>query len=79
MPRYYFDEYDGDAVFQDEDGIQLDGIEAARAELRKSLPDLDRYVIPNDNDRRTIGIKVIDETGRVVVTATLSLRIETHS
>ncbi len=77
MPRYYFDEYDGDAFFQDEEGLELDGIEAARAEARKALPDIARDVIPDDGNRRTIAVKVRDGTGKVVVTATLSLLVET--
>ncbi len=77
MPRYYFDEYDGDTVFQDEEGLELDGIKTARDEARKALPDITRDVIPGDGDRRVIAVKVRDETGKVVVTATLSLLVET--
>ena len=77
MPRYYFDEYDGDTVMQDDEGLELDGIEAARAEARKALPDIARDVLPEDGDRRTMVVKVRDEAGKVVITATLSLLIET--
>ncbi len=75
MPRYYFDEYDGDDFFQDDEGLELDGIEAARAEARKALPDIARDVIPDDGDRRVMTVKVRDETGKVVVTAILALDI----
>ena len=77
MPRYYFDEYDGETVTQDDEGLELDGIEAARAEARKALPDIARDVLPEDGDRRTMVVKVRDEAGKVVLTATLSLLIET--
>ncbi len=77
MPRYYFDEYDGETVTQDDEGLELDGIEAARAEARKALPDIARDVLPEDGDRRTMVVKVRDEAGKVVITATLSLLIET--
>jgi hypothetical protein len=77
VPRYYFDEYDGETVTQDDEGLELDGIEAARAEARKALPDIARDVLPEDGDRRTMVVKVRDEAGKVVITATLSLLIET--
>ena len=77
MPRYYFDEYDGETVTQDDEGLELDGIEAARAEARKALPDIARDVLPEDGDRRTMVVKVRDEAGTVLITATLSLLIET--
>ncbi len=77
MPRYYFDEYDGETVTQDDEGLELDGIEAARAEARKALPDIARDVLPEDGDRRTMVVKVRDEAGKVLITATLSLLIET--
>ncbi len=76
MPRYYFDEHDGDTFTKDEEGLELDGIEAARAEARKALPDIARDVLPKDGDRRTMVVKVRDEAGKVVITATLSLLIE---
>ena len=79
MPRYYFDEYDGDTVTQDDEGLELDGIEAARAEARKALPDIARDVLPEDGDRRTMVVKVRDEAGTVLITATLSMLIETAS
>ena len=79
MPRYYFDEYDGETVTQDDEGLELDGIEAARAEARKALPDIARDVLPEDGDRRTMVVKVRDEAGTVLITATLSLLIETAS
>ena len=77
MPRYYFDEYDGETVTQDDEGLELDGIGAARAEARKALPDIARDVLPEDGDRRTMVVKVRDEAGKVVITATLSPLIET--
>ena len=79
MPRYYFDEYDGYTVTQDDEGLELDGIEAARAEARKALPDIARDVLPEDGDRRTMVVKVRDEAGTVLITATLSMLIETAS
>jgi hypothetical protein len=79
MPRYYFDTFDGDALSQDDEGLELDGIEAARHEARKTLPDMARDKVPDDGDRRTMTVKVRDETGKVVITASLSLLVETHS
>jgi hypothetical protein len=77
VPRYYFDVSDGDTFTKDDVGLELDGIEAARAEARKALPDIARDVLPEGGDRRTMTIRVRDEAGKVLITATLSLLIET--
>jgi hypothetical protein len=76
MSLYYFEASDGDIVVQGNRSISLDGIEAARTEAHKVIRDLARDVIPDDRDRSTMTLKVRDEVGKVVVTATLSLTVE---
>ncbi len=51
----------------------------ARAEANKILRDLARDIIPEDGDRSAMTVKVHDETGKVVVTATLTFQLETTS
>ncbi len=76
MPRYFFEASDDDTITQGNRSISLDGIEAARTEAHKVVRDLARDVIPDDRDHSTLTVKVRDEVGKVVVTATLSLNVE---
>lgn len=78
MPRFYFDTHDGDRLTEDDEGLDLDGIEQARKEAIRALPDLVRDTLPN-GDRRDFAVTVRDERGQPVLTATLSLRVETRT
>jgi hypothetical protein len=75
MPRFFFDTHDGDHLTADEEGLDLDGIEQAREEAVRALPDLARDLLP-DGDRRSFAVTVRDESGTALLTATLTLRVE---
>ena len=53
MPQFFCDTYDGDHVTIDENGLQLQDVEAAKDEAKKTLPDIVRDEMP-DGDRRTL-------------------------
>ena len=75
MPRYFFDTYDGSRFVPDPDGIELENLDAAKAEAQGALPDLARDAIPS-NDQNTFIVSVRDEAGQVVLRAALTLIIE---
>jgi len=75
MPRYYFDVHDGETFTRDDEGVELDGIEAAKAEASKTLPEIACGTKP-DGNRRDYTIEVRDETGRPVLRAGLSFFVE---
>jgi hypothetical protein len=75
MPRYYFDSLDGGPVLLDEEGLELDGIEAARREALSGLADFARDLVPNAKQGR-MSVHVRDEVGNVVHRATLIFPIE---
>ena len=75
MPRFYFDTHDGETRVSDDQGLDLTDRQAAKVAAVDSLPDLARDVLP-DGDRRTMAVHVRDATGRVILTATLSLRVD---
>ena len=75
MPRFYFDIADGENSVRDTDGIDLSGLDEARKEALRVLPDVAREVMP-DGDNRNIVARVRDESGRFVFQATLSLTAE---
>jgi hypothetical protein len=77
MPRYFFDIHDGDQFTPDYDGIELESIEAAKVEAKRTLPDIVKDEMP-DGDRRDF-VVVKDEVGHEVLRVTPSLVVESHS
>jgi C4-type Zn-finger protein len=78
MPRYFFDIQDGDHFTPDYEGMELDGLEAAKAEAKKALPDIVKDEMP-DGDRRDFTVVVKDEVGHEVLQVKLSLVVESLS
>lgn len=66
MPRYYFHIRDHEHVAKDEEGTELDGLEAAKIEARTSAQDLaiDRLRAAKPIDGRKV--EVTDESGKIV-------------
>jgi len=76
MPRYYFDIVEGDEVTSDDEGMDLEAIEAVQEEAARSLADLARDAIrkPKGVPPRLMAIDVRDNSGpvlRVAVTFTI--------
>ncbi len=64
MTRYYFDIRDGEALYADEEGMELENQGAAEIEAAKSLGDMARDLSPLD-DRHHMAIEVRTETAPV--------------
>ncbi|MCJ2055012.1 hypothetical protein MKL09_00345 [Methylobacterium sp. J-048] len=77
MPRYFFDTDDGHFRHEDDEGFELPSNDAARIEALDALPDMARNKSP-DRDRRTHSVRVRDEDGTVVYSASLALVGEWH-
>jgi hypothetical protein len=75
VPRIYFDTNDGDRIIPDEEGYDLAGIEEAKAEAVKALPDMARDGVPG-GDYREFVVDVRDAAGHRVLRARLTLVIE---
>jgi hypothetical protein len=71
MPWYYFDTRDEDAIIVDDVGLQLSGMEAAKAVAAKSLAELALDALPG-SARRCLGVDVSDERHRPVLTTELT-------
>lgn len=67
VPRFFFD--------TDDEGQELEGLEAAKVVAQEELPHMARDELP-DGDQRTFIVSVRDETGQVVLRASLSLIVE---
>jgi hypothetical protein len=78
MPRFFFDIHDGEDFTPDRQGLELDGLEAAKAEAKKTLPEIVKDEMP-DGDRRDFTVTVKNEAGQIVWRVTLSLVVESPS
>ncbi len=75
MPRFFFDTYDGEFFAPDNEGQDLEGIEAAKLQAQEALPDMAEDKLP-DGDQRVFVVSVRDEAGQVVVRVALTLVTE---
>ena len=64
MPRYFFNIRDGHDLDEDEEGIELPDIEAARAEALATVEELRDQLM----DAGNIELDITDETGRRLLT-----------
>ena len=64
MPRYYFDIRDGEALFPDEEGMELDDQRAAEIEAAQSLADMAKDLSPLDEPHH-MAIEVRTGVGRI--------------
>jgi hypothetical protein len=78
MPRFFFDIHDGENFTPDREGLELEGIEAAKNEAKKALPDIVKEEMP-DGDRRGFTVDVKNVAGQIVWRVTLSLVVENPS
>lgn len=78
MPRFFFDIHDGEKFTPDRKGLELEGLEAAKDEAKKALPDIVKEEMP-DGDRRDFTVDVKDVAGRIVWRVTLSLVVESSA
>jgi hypothetical protein len=78
VPRFFFDIHDGEDFTPDRDGLDLDDLEAAKAEAKRTLPEIVKDQMP-DGDRRDFTVDVKDAAGQIVWRITLSLVVESPS
>jgi hypothetical protein len=78
MPRFFFDIHDGKAFMPDCEGLDLDDLEAAKGEAKKTLPEIVKDELP-DRDRRDFTVDLKDVAGQIVWRITLSLVVESPS
>jgi hypothetical protein len=75
MPRYYFDTDDGEHFIEGQEPFDLYGMKEARLQAQAALADIARDHVPSDADQRTMMCRVRDESGTIVLLASLVLMI----
>lgn len=68
--RYFFDTRDGERLLRDDEGMELDGIEAAEDEAKRGLADFARDAVPHARQSE-LAVEVRDEGGVTVLRAVL--------
>jgi hypothetical protein len=75
MRRFYFDIHDGQRTSRDDEGVHFPSLEAARNALMIALGEVTKDVMPGGPRDAIVG-EIRDQTGRPIVRATLSLKVE---
>lgn len=73
--RYFFDVEDGVDEIQDEVGLVLDCLEAAKAQAFLSLAEMAKSGL-EQREQRVVAIRLRDDTGQVVLKAARTLAAE---
>ena len=74
MPRFHFDVHDGPLFVPDEEGLELDGLDAAKREATEAVLEIGRDRLKSEASR-AVTIEVRDEHRQQVLTVTVSLEI----
>jgi hypothetical protein len=74
VPRFYFDVREDGTVIPDEEGLELESLDAAEREAAVSAVDIGRSQLPHGKVRE-ITVEVKDENGLGLIAATTSLTV----
>jgi hypothetical protein len=75
MPLFFFDFVDGVQTSEDDVGTELIDLEEARVEAVATLTEIARHELPGA-DRRVFAVHVRGEDGSLLLTVSLTLRVE---
>ena len=75
MPRYFFDVHDG-TFMRDDEGVALEGIEAVRKQVWRTLPEMTAQREVDGNMACQLRMDVRDESGNHLFHAAIALVIE---
>ncbi|MFL4994616.1 MAG: DUF6894 family protein [Microvirga sp.] len=74
MPRFYFDVRDGPRFFADDEGRELDSLDAAEREAVTAAAQIGRDRLAK-GDARAVTVEVRNEHGQWVLTVTVSVEL----
>jgi hypothetical protein len=77
MPLYFFDVTDTGKVSRDDQGVELASLEEARREALRTLGEIAKDEMP-DGNRREFTIQIRRDGGPPVLSASLTLHVQTH-
>jgi hypothetical protein len=68
MPRYHFHIRDGQSFIPDEEGMEFEDLECAKAEARESCKELAIQRVRNSLTIDGLSMEIVDESGTVLDT-----------
>jgi hypothetical protein len=74
VPRFYFDVREGASFTPDDEGLELDSLDAAEREAATAAADIGRDRLPK-GDAREVTVEVTNEHRQRVLTVTISMEI----
>lgn len=75
MPRYFFDSRDGDSLIPDEEGLELNSLQAVKLAATRGLGDWAKDAIPGAA-KGDLAIEVRDDSGNRIFSAALSFKTQ---
>ena len=78
MPVYFFDRSEDGEFSRGDYPIECASVDEARREAVRALAEIAKEEFPN-GDRRQIAIQIREDGGPPILSASLSLRVETES
>jgi hypothetical protein len=74
LRRFYFDVLDGDGSTRDDEGLELESLDAAEYMAAQAAAEIGRDRLPK-SDAREVSITVRDEHGKPVLTVTVAMNV----
>ena len=75
MPRFFFDVRDGELFIEDEEGLELSGLEEAREHAALALADMAKDVLPNGM-KHEMAIEVRDDAKEPLLQTILRFEVK---
>jgi hypothetical protein len=75
MPRFHFDVRDGAGFVPDDEGMEFDGLDAAKHEAAEAAAEIGRDWLPK-SDARAVTVEVRNEHRQRVLSVTVTMQVE---
>jgi hypothetical protein len=74
VPRFYFDVREGDRPTRDDNGLELDNLDAAERAAAEGAAEIGRDYLPKGN-ARDVTVEVRNERGRRVLSVRVAIEV----
>ena len=75
MPRYFFPSWDGDYFVPDQEGLDFEGFEQARAAAVEGLGEMARDSLPTASGEHVLKVRVMDQGDKPLLELRLTFEV----